>query len=181
MYNEAVEYFDVMSTQKYGQDLFSERNIADVANIQILSDIYHYYMTLIAKNAGLPAKGDIDLKPIRSYLGNIFLLELNSPLCPPECHYYYRVVGSKLSNIFGGEMSMKCLKDQKFTNQKDRLLSIIEQTRSEPNVHLFKGELVLKKYDKNSDASSVFGNIMLLPLSANGMVVDHILGAVILE
>jgi hypothetical protein len=145
-------------------DRLREKTLGRIAH-RDLHRLYDYWQAR-QKDGRLPARADIHPSELRFLMGNLLLVEvLRDPL-----RFRYRLTGSNLSRFLKVELTGKLLDehpDPDFRRQAAATYTTLAET-AEPwaaqRDTLMDGRL--RRYE-----------VLLLPLAADGITVDMILGA----
>lgn len=175
---ETIKYFDVEQSVDENPNLLKSAPIENSKNIKMFERLRHCYEELCQESNGLPSKSAIKIKDMQKFLDNIILMEIVSKDCPNGSPYFYRVVGTSLRDLFGEEMSMKCLDDQSFVNMSSHMKNAFQLVESEKAPLFLKGAIAMTMGDDGNVILPVNTHVLLLPFSNNGETVDHILGAI---
>jgi hypothetical protein len=130
-----------------------------------LHQLYDYWQAR-RKDGRLPARADIHPSELRFLMGNLLLVEaLREPL-----RFRYRLVGSNLTRFLKLELTGKLL-DQHPDPEFRRLVTATYTTLAET------GQPWAARRDTMLDGRLRRYEVLLLPLAADGTIVDMILGA----
>jgi hypothetical protein len=128
--------------------------------------IYDYWMSR-RKNGRLPRREDIDPSDVTDLLPHIFLVDIEEN---PR-HYRFRLVGTKVVECFGLDMTGKTIDSLDLGDDADAILKHYDQA-------VDHGEPI---YDRHRFWTEAYGQHLnyerlLLPLSSDGKRVDKLLG-----
>lgn len=87
---------------------------------RVLRELQAYYNSKVGAVGGMPSRQNISPADIHKILENIFLVELRGDPALGASSFFYRVMGSKLAELDGQDLSQQSLGEYKCGNRRAR-------------------------------------------------------------
>lgn len=132
---------------------------------RITRALFDYWDTLRGARPA-PDRRDIDPGAIRSCLANIFVLAFD-----PQQSHPFRIAGTSLCEMFGGELTGKPFDRLWTADQQPAIADLVRAVAQD------QGGVVAGVTGQNADAQTADLEIILLPLTSGDIGTGRILGA----